>query len=80
MKDIIQKVRVIIKENSDFETIEDTESLYQKGIDSIVMLYIMNEIENEFNIRIPDDELLISNFETIIQIGNLVGRLTGKEK
>lgn len=80
MKDIIQKIREIIQENGNFDEIEDTESLNEKGIDSIAMLYILNDIENEFNIRIPDDEMLISNFENIQQISNLVGRLLGKEK
>lgn len=79
MKEMLQIVRDIILENSSLETIDDTESLYQKGIDSIEMLYIINEIENVLNIRIPDDELLISNFETVQQISTLIERLSAKE-
>ena len=80
-EDVIEVIKHIIKNSCGINNVGNTESLFnKKGIDSITMLYIINEVENKYNIRIPDDELLISNFETINQIASLVCRLVGKEE
>jgi acyl carrier protein len=69
---ILKEVKKIVCENLKIEEINPKESLYQKGIDSMNMLFVLNEIENCFNIKIPDEELLMSNFETIEQICKLI--------
>lgn len=75
---ILKEVKKIVCENLKIEEINPKESLYQKGIDSMNMLFVLNEIENCFNIKIPDEELLMSNFETIEQICKLVVSLKGE--
>ena len=80
MDSIFKKVKKIVCENSNIEEIGPKESLYRKGIDSMNMLFVLNEIENCFGFKIPDEELLMSNFETIEQICNLVVSLKGEEK
>jgi Acyl carrier protein len=79
MDSILQEVKKIVCENLKIEEIDSKESLYQKGIDSMNMLFVLNEIENCFSIKVPDEELLMSNFETVEQICNLVASLKGKE-
>lgn len=69
---ILKEVKKIVCENLKIEEINPKESLYKKGIDSMNMLFVLNEIENCFNIKIPDEELLMSNFETIEQICKLI--------
>jgi len=80
MDSILKEIKKIVCENLNIEEIGPKESLYQKGIDSMNMLFVLNEIENCFSIKIPDEELLMSNFETIEQICNLIASLKGEEK
>ena len=52
------------------------DSLIQRGIlDSIGLLQIMTFIEQETGLRVPDDEVLPENFETVAQIDELVKKL-----
>lgn len=74
---IIEQIEKIICEYLKIENIDPKESLYKKGIDSINMILIIDEIEEKFHIKIPDEELLMSNFETIEQISKLVINLGG---
>lgn len=80
MDSILKEIKKIVCENLNIEEIDPKESLYKKGIDSMNMLFVLNEIENCFSIKIPDEELLMSNFETIEHICNLVASLKGEEK
>lgn len=77
MNTINRIIKDIVCKNINDLNITDTDSLFEKGIDSMNMLIILNEIENIFDIRIPDEELLISNFESINQIVKLVIKLKG---
>ena len=56
------------------------ENLFEIGIDSMNLLFMVNDIETLFSITIPDDELLISNFETIRQICCLVKKIKEGKK
>ena len=52
------------------------ESLIQRGlVDSIGLLQIMTFVEQETGVRVPDDEVLPENFETVTRIVELVKRL-----
>lgn len=62
------------------EVIGVNDSLLRHGVDSMNMLFILNEIETQLDVKIPDSELVISNFETISQINDLVFRLKGDRK
>ncbi len=55
----------------------DTASLIHAGVlDSFGMLEFLTTIEDELNIKIPDEDLLPSNFDSIAKIGTYVeGRL-----
>ncbi|MBS5842955.1 MAG: acyl carrier protein [Clostridiales bacterium] len=79
MDEITEKIIIIVGENTEEKSIDIDASLFNMGIDSMNLLHIVNEIENCFSIRIPDEELLLSNFETIEQIGNLVKRIKDDE-
>ncbi|MDF2841826.1 MAG: Phosphopantetheine attachment site [Herbinix sp.] len=78
MSDIAENVKSIILNNSEIgiQEIDSEDSLFRIGIDSLTLLYIINEIEVKYNICIPDDELLINNFETINKICALILKLT----
>jgi acyl carrier protein len=59
--------------------VTERDSLIQRGVlDSIGLLQIMTFLEQEAGVRIPDDEVLPENFETVVQIEELVDRLRSK--
>lgn len=56
-------------EEISFERVEVNDSLWQEGVlDSITIVELAVEIENEFNIEIPFDEIIEDNFETVALI------------
>lgn len=49
-----------------FSTVEAEESLWQSGVlDSITIVELAVEIENEYSIKIPFDEIIEDHFETV---------------
>lgn len=69
---LIEDIKKIVCETLNIQEIAPEDPLFEKGIDSMNMLIVLNEIEIFFNIIIPDEELLISNFETVERISELV--------
>ena len=52
-----------------FTTVGPTNSLWQdKILDSITIVELVVELENEYNIKIPFNEIIVENFETVNQI------------
>lgn len=49
-----------------------------KEIDSMVFISLIVEIESVFNIGIPDDALILSNFQTKSQIIEIIYKLLEK--
>lgn len=62
MKDfLIEKIDEIA-----FSTVEPDEKLWESEIlDSITVVELAVEIENEYGIKIPFDEIVVENFETV---------------
>lgn len=75
MKIMEQDIKKIIAIFLKVDNIDSHESLFQQGVDSLNMLQILTEIESVYKIKIPYEELLISNFETVGQICKLVEKL-----
>lgn len=62
MKDyLVDKIEEI-----SFERVEENDSLWQAGVlDSITIVELAVDIEEEFGIEIPFDEIIEDNFETL---------------
>ena len=75
MQKIERDIRKIICDILKNKNMNWEESLYQNGVDSMNMLLIVTEVENHFDITIPYEDLLISNFETLGQICRLVVKI-----
>lgn len=57
----------------DFTTVED---LYGEGVlDSLDMVRLVTEIDRTFDVRIPAEELLPENFQTVETVWALIERL-----
>ena len=75
--EIDQKIREFIVTDLAFDkddlVLSDDASLIKQGIiDSLGVLRLISFIEAEFGIKIPPEEMVISNFETIAAINALV--------
>ena len=61
---LIEKIEEI-----SFEEVGVDDSLWESGVlDSITIVELAVEIEGEFNIEIPFDEIVVENFETISRL------------
>ena len=69
---IIEAVGVIDKiEEIAFSRVKPSDSLWQeKVLDSITIVELVVELENEFGIKIPFNEIVEDNFETVERIVN----------
>ncbi len=69
---IEKKVREIIKNyvetNIDILTMPIDENLFNVGMDSVSVIRIIVELEDEFDFEVEDDELAIINLTTIEKI------------
>ena len=63
-KFIIDKIEEIT-----FTAVSPSDSLWEeKVLDSITIIELVVELENEYNIKVPFNEIVTENFETVEQI------------
>ena len=73
---IKNKVVKLLKEINPYEDIMDDTLLVQEGIlDSLTLVIFMNEIEQEFDVQIPEDKLQPEFFDSINKIVKLIETL-----
>ena len=69
----INIIKKIVKEINEYESIDLDTDLLEIGIlDSVAMMVLVNEIENEFDIDIDIDDLITNNFRTIKTIEKII--------
>ena len=73
---IKNKVLKLLQEINPYEDIMDDTLLVQEGIlDSLTLVIFMNEIEQEFDVQIPEDKLQPEFFDSINKIVELIETL-----
>ncbi len=77
-KDIETKLNLIFEENGLYYDNSEEGNNLLKEIDSMVFISLIVEIESVFNIGIPDDALILSNFQTKSQIIEIIYKLLEK--
>lgn len=71
MDSIINRVLEIIE--TELETkLELSQDLFDNGLDSLGVLRLLAMLEDEFSIVIPDEELVLENFQTPKNLVDLV--------
>ena len=78
MEDIIVKEKVLkmIREINPYEDVDENSKLIEDAIiDSLTLIILIKELENEFSIRIPEDKLRPELFESVQQIVGLLNEL-----
>lgn len=75
-----EKVRGFIADNMDVldeVEIKDEDNIFELGyVNSLFAMRLLDFVEGEFNIEVPDEEITIGNFSSINKIMELVGRLS----
>ncbi|MCW6109103.1 acyl carrier protein [Clostridium sporogenes] len=76
---MIDKLRKIISENifvemENLEKLSSNDKLTNIGLDSINLIYIIGEIEEQFGFNFIDEELFLENFETLEKISDLINK------
>jgi acyl carrier protein len=67
---IIDKIEEIA-----FSRVEPEDSLWESGVlDSITIVELATELEVEYDVNIPFDEIITDNFETVARIVNYLNR------
>lgn len=70
---MIEKIIEILKEIKPYEHITVDTELIESGIlDSLSILSLVTELEEQFNVEISDEAIIAQNFATIQDIAQLV--------
>lgn len=75
-KNILMDTFLIDKiEEIAFSNVAIEDSLWESGVlDSITIVELAAEVEDEFGIEIPFDEIVVENFETITRLISYIKR------
>ena len=64
-----EKLRAIVAEVSEVEEIPDETSFSELGIDSMMAIEIVAEVERQYKVSVPEDELKgMSNFQSVYEL------------
>jgi acyl carrier protein len=69
MAELKEKLRAIVAEVSEIDEIPDQTPFSELGIDSMMAIEIVAEVERQYKVSVPEDELKsLSNFESVYQL------------
>ena len=69
MSDLREKLRAIVREMSEIDEIPDETPFSELGIDSMIALEIVAEVEREYKVRVPEEELKsLTNFDSVVKL------------
>lgn len=73
MEEIKKIVTEMIEELQPYEEFDETTNLLGEDVlDSVSVLVLVQELEEEFSITIQADEITGENFETVVSIAELI--------
>jgi acyl carrier protein len=69
VSDLKEKLRAIVAEVSELEEIPDLTPFSELGIDSMMALEIVSEVERTYKVSVPEEELKsLSNFQSVYDL------------
>ncbi len=71
----LQEVDILLGQNIGLDNF--TDNLYEMGVDSICMIFLLVRIEEIFNIKIPNEYMDISELDTLEKVWNMTNSLIG---
>ncbi len=71
-----EQITQFIHEINEYEDFEDDTDLFESGIlDSLSLVVLINRIEEEMDVFIPEEVVTLQNFATVEKIASLVAGL-----
>lgn len=72
----MERILEMIREINPFDDYDENTLLIEEGIlDSLTLVILIEQIENEFNVKIPEEQLDPANFESVIKIQEFIESL-----
>jgi acyl carrier protein len=69
MSELREKLRAIVAEVSEIDDIPDRTPFSELGIDSMMAIEIVAEVERQYKVSVPEEELKsLSDFESVYQL------------
>jgi acyl carrier protein len=69
MSDLKAKLRAIVAEVSEIDEIPDQKPFSELGIDSMMALEIIAEVERTYKVSVPEEELKgLTNFQAVYEL------------
>ncbi len=69
MSDLKEKLRAIVAEVSEIEEIPDEAPFSELGIDSMMALEVVAEVERQYKLSVPEEELKsLTNFKAVYDL------------
>lgn len=69
MSELKEKLRSIVAEVSEIDEIPDDTSFSELGIDSMMALEIVAEVERTYKVSVPEEELkTVTNFNSVYEL------------
>ena len=69
MSELKDKLRAIVAEVSEIDEIPDQTPFSELGIDSMMAIEIVAEVERQYKVSVPEEELKgLTNFESVYQL------------
>ena len=72
MKD---KIVEILREINPYVKIDIDTDLYEEVLDSLAIMVLINNVEEEYNIKIPMDEIELDDFSSVASIEAMIKKL-----
>ena len=73
-----EQITQFIHEINEYEDFEDDTDLFESGIlDSLSLVVLINRIEEEMDVFIPEEVVTLQNFATVEKIASLVVGIKG---
>lgn len=67
--DLKEKLRAIVAEVSEIDVIPDSTPFSELGIDSMMAIEIVAEVERQYKVSVPEEELkTMSDFNSVYQL------------
>lgn len=65
-------IKDVIEESTGSSVDDDTMLFDEEILDSMSILYLIGEMENQFDVQLPPDEVVQSNYETVERIAEYI--------
>ena len=68
MSELKEKLRAIVAEVSEIDVIPDEAPFSELGIDSMMALEVVAEVERQYKLNVPEEELkTLTNFQAVYE-------------